>query len=203
MKHKHQSKRFLKRLLALSSIALLILVAVFLIKYKLDIDQQYHNSAIALKEVKQVINKKTDFRHQKPKIGDPIGTIKLANHSGYLPIIEGEDIWLSMAHGVGRIPFGIMPGSKRKQQVLLSGHRETFFLHLKDLKKGEIVTIKMPYHTYSYKVDNMKIVKDYEASKVYKNGQLEREELVLITCYPFSAFANPDRRYIVTAYPVD
>lgn len=203
MKDKQQPKRILKRLMALSSIALLILVAIFLIKYKLDIDQQYRNSAIALKEVKQVINKKTDFRRKKPKVGDAIGTIKLANHSGELPIIEGEDIWLSMWHGVGRLPFGVMPGSKRKQQVLLSGHRETFFLHLKDVKKGEIITIKMPYHTYRYKVDNMKIVKDYEASKVYKNGKLDREELVLITCYPFSAFANPDRRYIVTAYPVD
>lgn len=202
MKDKHQPKRILKRVLALSSITLLILVAVFLIKFKLDIDQQYRNSAIALKEVKQVMNKKTDFRRKKPKVGDAIGTIKLANHSGYLPIIEGEDIWLSMARGVGRLPFGIMPGSQRKQQVLLSGHRETFFLHLKDLQKGEIVTIKMPYHTYRYQVANMKIVKEDEASKVYKNGQLEREELVLITCYPFSAFATPDRRYIVTAYPV-
>lgn len=202
MQHNLQKKNFFNRLLGLASIGMLMMAAVILIKYQLDINEQYHNSDIALNDVKQVMKEKTDFRAEPPQVGAPIGTIKLGSHSKNLPIIEGEDIQLSMSRGVGRIPFGSMPGSDYKKQVLLSAHRETFFLNLKDLKKGEIVTIKMPYRTFRYQVSDMKVVKENEADKVYKNGELESEELVLITCYPFNAFSKPDRRYIVTAYPV-
>lgn len=203
MKQSNRKKIILKRALALLSISLLTFSAVLLIKYKLELDQQYRNSKLASNRVQKVINNKTDFRKIKPNIGDPIGEVKLANFTKYMPIIEGEDLTMSMGRGVGRVPVGVLPGSKIKQQVILSGHRETFFLHLKDLKKGQIITVKMPYHIYRYKVDHMKVVKANEASKVYKNGILEREELVLITCYPFNPFSNPNRRYIVTAYPVE
>lgn len=196
-----QSKIVFKRLLRLLAITLLFGIAVLLIKYKLTEHQQHYNSKRANQKLQQIMQQQTDFRDIKPELGEPIGSIKLAQHTGAIPIIEGTDLTLAMASGIGHVPHSALPGANSRQQIILSGHRETFFAHLKDLTPGEIITIKMPYHTYRYQVTSTKIVQENEASKVYKNGLLAQDELVLFTCYPFSPFSKANQRYVVFAHP--
>ncbi len=110
-----------------------------------------------------------------------------------MPIIEGDDLSLAMSQGVGHIPGSTMPGTYTGQPAF-SGHRETFFKALKNAKEGDIVTVSMPYGTYQYKISKKIIVKPDESAKVYTTEGINKERIVLITCYPFEAWTNPSKR---------
>ncbi|MDR1782008.1 MAG: class D sortase [Bacilli bacterium] len=191
-----KKNKVLKRILQLLIIICFILSAFFLYKYFNDINTQYKNAEVSIKEAKTTIADKTDYRKTKPSIGTPIGTIQIEGLTDEMPIIEGDDLDKAMSKGVGHIESSPLPGTYSKSQpVAFSAHRETFFKSLKDVKNGDIVIVRMPYGTYKYKITSHIIVKPDEGSKVYTTeGMKGKERVVLITCYPFSPWSNPSKR---------
>lgn len=208
-----KSNVIFRRILIIIIIICLAASGYFLYKYMNDNDTQFKNAEKSIVEVEKTINAKTDFRkmvgiyceeNQKPKenqvcIGTPIGKVKIEGLTDWMPIIEGDDLTKAMNYGVGHIQTTPMPGSYNGQPTL-SAHRETFFRPLKDAKVGTMVTVQMPYGTYQYKISKSFIVKPNEGAKVYSTeGMINKERLILITCYPFSPFSNPDERIIFYA----
>lgn len=193
---KKKNKGILNKILLVLMAICLVGASYFIYSYFADQKAQYANAEIALDKASTVIDKKTDYRKKAPDIGNVIGTIKIEGLTSEMPIIEGADLNLSLAHGVGHLEGTPLPGEKN--QSVFSAHRETFFSSLKDLKKGDIVVVKMPYGTYKYKITRELIVGTDQASadKVYSTAGMKDERIALITCYPFEAWTSPNQRYV-------
>lgn len=101
------------------------------------------------------------------------------------PVIWGDTDDILRA-GVGTYICSALPGYN--STVLMSAHNTTYFKNLKDVKKGDIFTVKTTYGIFEYKVSDIRILKENDASAV--DFDADEEQLVLYTCYPFAPLAS-------------
>jgi sortase A len=81
--------------------------------------------------------------------------------------------------------------------IVISGHRDTHFQFLRDLKNGMVINVQTREGIIQYQVRKTAIV-DSRNTKIPIEGDLE--QLVLVTCYPFdSLLAGGPLRYQVWA----
>lgn len=185
---------------------LLILTGIFVIGFSLWqlIDSKIKTNT-SLKEAKKLVIGQTEKQVMKkrplknmvsemPKMGDTIGLLVIPRIKAELAIIEGTDPD-ELEKGVGHFKGSFFPGENG--QIVLSGHRDTVFRRLGELKVGDLLTMQMPYGTYQYEITNMKIVDEDDRSII--TLQNEKEELILTTCYPFHYIGNAPQRYIIYA----
>ncbi|WP_306009537.1 class D sortase [Bacillus sp. MMSF_3328] len=132
------------------------------------------------------------------KTGDIIGILEIPALKAELPIIEGTDEE-ELEKGVGHYAGTVFPG--QKDQILLSGHRDTVFRKIGELKMGDELVVKMPYGDFTYEIINSFIV-DADDTTVIKPTAPE-EILTLSTCYPFYFVGSAPERYILTAKRVE
>jgi sortase A len=159
-------------------------------------------STAALQQAKEIISQKQPPAANKKKIdtstppatGDTVGILKIPKIKAELAIVEGTDPD-DLEKGVGHYKGSYFPGDKG--QIVLSGHRDTVFRKLGELKIGNQLTIQMPYGNYSYEITRTKIVKANDTSII--TLQKQQEELILTTCYPFHYVGNAPKRYIIYA----
>ena len=79
--------------------------------------------------------------------------------------------------------------------VIISGHRDTHFRFLKDLKPGAELILQTRDGTHRYRIEETRIV-DPRSTTI--DPTLGEGQLVLVTCYPFDAIeAGGPRRYVV------
>ena len=81
--------------------------------------------------------------------------------------------------------------------VLISGHRDTHFRFLQDLKPGSELTLQTQSGPHSYRIEETRIV-DARITKIDSASGFNR--LILVTCYPFET-VDPGgaMRYVVVA----
>lgn len=132
------------------------------------------------------------------KTGDIIGILEIPALKAELPIIEGTDEE-ELEKGVGHYAGTVFPG--QKDQILLSGHRDTVFRKIGELKMGDELVVKMPYGDFTYEIIDSFIV-DADDNTVIKSTAPE-EILTLSTCYPFYFVGSAPERYILTAKRVE
>ncbi|MEH7303738.1 class D sortase [Neobacillus drentensis] len=180
-------------------IAGLILVGIGLWQF-IDVKTQTHAS---LKEAKELIADRPAVAPQKrvvnsrpPKMGDTVGLLAIPKIKAELAIVEGTDPD-DLEKGVGHYKGAYFPGDQG--QIVLSGHRDTVFRKLGELKIGDSLKMEMPYGSYTYEITDTKIVKSDDTSII--TLQHEKEELILTTCYPFRYVGNAPKRYIIYATP--
>ncbi len=107
---------------------------------------------------------------------------------------EGDDdTTLSLA--VGHIPSTALPGTPGN--IGLAAHRDTLFRKLKDIRVGDQITLTTLEGRYVYRVAWFKIVPPTEVSVLAPSG--DREDLTLVTCYPFYFIGHAPERFIVRA----
>jgi sortase A len=133
---------------------------------------------------------------KKPSVGDTIGLLQIPRIKSELAIVEGTDP-NDLRKGVGHYKGSYFPG--QKGQIVLSGHRDTVFRHLGELKIGDSLKVKMPKGTFTYEITHTKIVDSKDTSII--TLQNKEEELILTTCYPFRYVGNAPKRYIIYAKP--
>ena len=100
--------------------------------------------------------------------------------------------------GPGRDLRTFMPGQGKL--VYIAGHRTTYlapFSHIDRLRRGDRVTIEMPYATFVYRITGHRIVPGDDLTVLDSHG---REALELQACHP-RFFAT--HRYIAYALPVE
>jgi sortase A len=158
----------------------------------------------SLKEAYQII-KKSDPKmvneplpEQPPSMGDIVGILQFPSLDEELPIIEGTDED-DLEKGVGHYKGSSFPNEKG--QIVLSGHRDTVFRRLGELKLGDILTIATANGKFSYKIEHTQIVEANDRSII--TLQKNEEILTLTTCYPFTFIGNAPKRYIITAKPIE
>lgn len=83
---------------------------------------------------------------------------------------------------------------------IVSGHRDTHFRFLKDLKKGDLLRLVTPAGSRDYQVNWLEAVDIRQQQLVIDNGI---KRLTLLTCYPFDApTSGGPMRWVVTALPL-
>ena len=151
--------------------------------------------SIVQAEPKQV-QKESSAQSQPPAVGNAIGILDIPKIQAELPIVEGTD-QDDLEKGVGHYKGSSLP--KENGQIVLSGHRDSVFRRLGELKIGDPLTVKVKNGSQTYKITNTKIVNSDD--KTIITLQKNKEELILTTCYPFRYVGNAPQRYIVYALP--
>jgi sortase A len=125
--------------------------------------------------------------------GDAIGRISVPRMGIDMVLVNGTD-HDTLKKGPGRDARTAMPGEGKL--VYIAGHRTTYlapFSHIDHLRKGDRVTLTMPYATFSYSISGHKIVAASDLSVLKSHGY---EQLALQACHP-RFFAS--HRYIAYA----
>ena len=128
------------------------------------------------------------------KPGDALGRIEAPDMNGLnMVFVQGTDE-ASLELGPGHYPETAMPGQGKT--VAIAGHRTTYlapFRHIDSMKKGDKITLKMPYGTFVYAVQKTEIVDPSDVGVIHETGY---ERLVLSACNPLYSAAE---RFIVFA----
>lgn len=146
---------------------------------------------------KEVISEFT-INNFQPLDGETIGLLEIPKIEGLLPIIEGTDED-ELEKGVGHLKSSTYPG--QKDQIVLSGHRDTVFRKMGELEVGDSVVLKLTYGTFLYEITDLKIVDEDDRTII--QSTYPREELILSTCFPFTYVGPAPQRYVITALPVE
>ena len=108
-------------------------------------------------------------------------------------VIEGVDE-KSLRRAVGHIPGTPLPGEPGN--VGISGHRDTFFRPLRNIRRNDIITLTTLVGEYRYRVLTTRIVSPDNVSVLNPSNS---EILTLVTCYPFYFIGSAPNRFIVRA----
>jgi sortase A len=125
--------------------------------------------------------------------GGPIGRIEIPRLLLSAVVVEGIDK-TSLRRAVGHIPGTALPG--QPGNVGLSGHRDTFFRPLKDLRIKDEIQFSTLGGDFKYVVESLAVV---DPSNVGVLAPSSENMLTLVTCYPFFYIGAAPKRFVVRA----
>jgi sortase A len=122
-----------------------------------------------------------------------IGRIEIPRLGISVIVMEGVSS-KTLRRAVGHIPGTALPGEPGN--VGISGHRDTFFRPLRNIRQDDIITLTTLLGEYRYRVVSTKVVGPYDVA-VLDPGK--NQILTLVTCYPFYLVGSAPDRFIVRA----
>ena len=158
-------------------------------------DEHVHASAISPAPAKESL-----MRAERIDIAGisrtPLGRIEISTIGLEAMILEGTDA-RTLRRAVGHIPGTPLPG--QRGNVAITGHRDTFFRSLRNIRKDDEIRLTTLSGSYRYWVDFIKVVEP-EDMEVLDNS--EDAILTLVTCYPFYYMGPASKRFIVRAHRI-
>ena len=127
------------------------------------------------------------------KLGEVIGVISIPKLAETYPIVQGTDD-KELKLGVGHYVNSVMPGVK--DNSVLSGHRDSVFSKLGQLREGDSVIVRTSSGTFTYRVRKSWIVLANDRTVIVPTPTAT---LTLTTCYPFFYIGSAPKRFIVSA----
>jgi len=110
--------------------------------------------------------------------GDPpLGRIEIGTIGLTAMIREGTDP-RTLRRAVGHIPGTPLPG--QQGNVAITGHRDTFFRPLRNIRKDDEITLTTLSGSYRYRVDSIQVVEP-EDTEVLADS--DDAVLTLVTCF--------------------
>jgi len=128
-----------------------------------------------------------------PRAGALVGRIEISRLGVSAMVIEGTTK-STLRRAVGHIAGTALPG--RPGNVGLSGHRDTFFRPLRNIRQDDIITLTTAIAEYRYRVVSTKVVGPRDVAVLDADGA---EILTLVTCYPFYFVGSAPDRFVVRA----
>jgi sortase A len=125
--------------------------------------------------------------------GDVIGRVDVDRLGVSVVVVEGVDEG-DLAHAAGHMIGTAFPG--RPGNTAIAAHRDTFFRPLRKIRPKDIVRVTTPDGEYRYRVAWTRIVAPDDVAVLRPDG---KQELTLITCYPFYYVGEAPQRFIVRA----
>jgi sortase A len=127
--------------------------------------------------------------------GSAIGKLEIPGIGISVVVLEGSDAD-SLRLGVGRLHNSSLPGEPGN--VVLAGHRDTFFRSLREIRPGDQISLRTTQGTFSYTVDWTEVVNPSDIAVLRPTAS---PALTLVTCYPFYYLGSAPQRFIVRALP--
>lgn len=128
-----------------------------------------------------------------PTEGDNIGNLTIPALKQKLPLLQGTGD-KALTKGVGHFTQSVLPGEE--DNCVLSGHRDTVFRNLGNLKIGDELIVQTSAGTFTYKVSGTRIVHKDDKTVIVPT---DHAVLTMTTCYPFNFIGNAPNRYIISA----
>lgn len=128
-----------------------------------------------------------------PVDGDPVGELRIDRVGLEAMVVHGESPAI-LRRAVGHLAGTAWPGDEGN--VVLAGHRDTYFRALKDVRPGDTITMRTADGTFTYIVDTTSVV---PPSAVEVLAPTAERTLTLITCFPFTWLGPAPDRFIVRA----
>lgn len=100
----------------------------------------------------------------------------------------------TLRRAVGHIPGTALPG--QPGNIGISGHRDTFFRPLKDLKIKDEIQLSTLNGDFRYVVESLLVV---DPNNVGVLAPSSENLLTLVTCYPFFYIGAAPKRFVVRA----
>ena len=124
----------------------------------------------------------------------PVARLTVADH-GVDQIVLSGDSGNVLAFAPGHNRLSGLPGEHKT--IVISGHRDTHFAFLKDLRVGEAIGLQNRNGKARYRISDLQVIDSRNTRiRIDPFG----DELLLITCYPFDGLvAGGPMRYVVTA----
>ena len=132
-----------------------------------------------------------------PRSGDLIGKIDIARVGLSAIIAEGTD-GRTLRRAVGHVPSTPLPGDEGN--VVLAGHRDSFFRGLRSVDEGDRIVVTTPDERLEYEVISIEVVGAQDTDVLWPTKE---KSLTLITCYPFHYLGPAPDRYVVRARQAD
>jgi sortase A len=132
-----------------------------------------------------------------PRSGDLIGKIDIDRVGLSAIIAEGTD-GRTLRRAVGHVPSTPLPGEEGN--VVLAGHRDSFFRGLRAVEEGDRITLTTPDDRLEYEITSIEVVGAQDTDVLWPTKE---KSLTLITCYPFHYIGPAPDRYVVRARQVD
>lgn len=142
---------------------------------------------------------KMKLKYEKAKITEemPLALLSVERLNLKAPVYFGTDR-ITLDRGLGVVEGTTHPGEVGN--IAISGHRDSFFRVLKDIKLGDKIEMQTPKGMEDFEVSEITIVDALEVSVL---DPTDTTILTLITCHPFYYEGYAPDRYIVKATPVD
>jgi len=125
--------------------------------------------------------------------GGVIGEIEIPR-LGLRAIVAQGDSAAVLQRAVGHLALTALPGEPGN--VVLAGHRDTFFRPLQRSRAGDVITLKTRTGDFDYLVEWTAVVPPTDLEVIQATNQ---RSLTLITCFPFSYVGPAPDRFIVRA----
>jgi len=135
--------------------------------------------------------------HVRRPIGSLVGRLEIPRLGFKAIVLEGSDSG-TLRVAVGRIPETADLG--QKGNVVLAGHRDTFFRPLKGIRDGDRIEVVTPSGKFDYQVEWTEIINPTETEVLKPTRE---PSLTLVTCYPFHYVGAAPQRFIVRARQMD
>jgi sortase A len=125
--------------------------------------------------------------------GDRIGRLEIPRLGLSVVVFQGAEESALIA-GAGHVSGTPSPGGDGN--VVIAGHRDTYFRSLSGILPDDRIRIATTHGTYEYVAESSETV-DPAQTQVMESRS--RDELTLITCYPFYFVGHAPKRFIVHA----
>ncbi len=123
--------------------------------------------------------------------GGLVGRVEIPRLRLSAVIFEGTDEPV-LSQGVGHLTGSALPGPAGN--VVLAGHRDSFFRALRNIRRGDTVEVTTTQGSRSYTIETTRIIKPTDVSVLEPT---KAPTLTLVTCYPFYYVGHAPERFIV------
>ncbi|WP_374720199.1 class D sortase [Parageobacillus toebii] len=131
----------------------------------------------------------------KPEIGEQIGMLSIPKLGVSIPIYHGTEE-RQLRKGIGHYPKSALPGERDKNNMVLSGHRDTVFRQLGKIGVGDKLIVETTMKQFIYRVKKVRIVDENNRTVLVEKP---RPTLTVTTCYPFHFIGKAKQRYVLIA----
>ena len=157
-------------------------------KVSITIDE---NKEVAETIISEEENKLINY----PEYGTQYATIQIDKIDVNLPVYFGDTLEI-LKKGVGHSSGSYFPGEGGS--IIYMGHNsKKVFRRFGELQKGNEIKVTTNYGEYTYKIYDMKLIKETDTDAL--PIQKEKEILMIYTCYPFNNIGYTTQRYVVYA----
>lgn len=125
--------------------------------------------------------------------GDILGEIQVPRLHIDAIVVQGDSN-ADLRHAAGHLPESALPGERGN--IVLAGHRDTFFRPLRNIRRGDEITFKAASGSFQYRVESTEVV---APSDVRVLATSTGHNLTFITCFPFYFVGPAPNRFIVHA----